>query len=504
MLQTRPATFLELPVHIREKIFMLCLTRECPVDILRERWRVQSEGDLNNSCWAEYEWCAECPYVGYRHRANELENKEASIRLRCYGPPVQTALLLVSRQVNEEASNVLFGQNKFIVRASRPDLLEDIFIPGSKALSKIRYLHVALENPDETIGLMFGYPRDGALIEAWEAMCNRLAPLISPWRLHFTFACAPADTDTAVYLADTLRLLPPVKHCALAFGSYLDHSFRPTVLELCLELSDMESPPADPFPFSSLPRELRLHVLAQTDLVVPSDSMRNSAAELHIVNGFLTSRRFCCTYCCAALQDCCCLTCPNAFSPTCRCALDPTGLLRLSREMHADTLEVFYSYNRFRFTGSLGQTLALLGRLSPTAVNLIRHVVLEFTWEEYNVWTENQREFMDAWKDLLKFIKDHFKLAVLNLTVHGNLWIYEEDEWSVNHPLDPEYYERIRAFYRDILGPVRILKGLKAYSVYLRDKEFWEMEEPAERAVMGREYNSARFCKISPEDREVP
>ncbi|MCJ1287786.1 hypothetical protein MMC26_007138 [Xylographa opegraphella] len=363
-----------------------------------------------------------------------------------------------------------------------------VLMPGSEALSQLRNLHVTLENPDGTSGLRLDDSRDRTLIRAWVAICTRLAPLISPWRLHFTFAYTPADTDTALYLADTLRLLPPVQHCALSFGSYLDPSFRPT---------DTESPFEDAFPFSSLPRELRLRVLAHTDLLV-------LGTELRIVAGVLASRGVCCLACCVALQDCCCLTRPNAFSPTCRCALDPTGLLRLSRGTYADAVEVLYAHNRFRFTGSPGQTLAFLSRLPLANVKLIRDVVLEVTWDERNEWTNNHREFISMWNELLEFIRDYFELAVLSLTVHGNLWIYEDDEWSVNHPLDREYYDAIRAFYSNILGSVRIVKGLKAYAVYLRDEEFWDMEEPAERDVMGSEYDSAMFGKIGPEDREVP
>ncbi|MCJ1293253.1 hypothetical protein MMC34_004807 [Xylographa carneopallida] len=398
--------------------------------------------------------------------------------------------------MNEEASDILFGQNKFIVRASRPDLLAHVFVPGSNALSKIRYLHVNLENPDETKGLRLNNTRDRTLIGAWVTSCTRLAPLICPWRLHFTFACAPADTDTALYLADTLRLLPPVKHCALSFGSYLGDSFRSTVHELCLELSDVENLPEGPFPFWSLPRELRLHVLAQTDLVAKT--------QLHIHDGGLASRGVCCTGCCDALQDCCCLTRPNTFSLTCCCALGTTGLLRVSHEMYTDALEVLYAHNKFRFTGPPGQTLALLSRLSPTAVRSLRDVALELKWEDHSVWNERQTQFNHTWLELLKFIRTHFELNVLSLTIHGNLWTYQQEDWTVDWPLGQEYYEDIRAFYRDVLGPVQILKRLKAYSVYLRDKVFWEMEEPAERDVMGSEYQSSRFGKISPEDREVP
>ena len=364
-------------------------------------------------------------------------------RFSCYGPPLDTALLLVSWQIYEEASVVLFGQNKFILRVSRPDLLED-------PLTKIRYLHVALDDSDETTGLRFDSPRGRIFIEAWEAICNRLAPLTRPRYLHFTFACAPKDTDTALYLADTLRLLCPLKSCASVFDSYLDHSFGPTVRELCLELSDMATPPEDPFQFSSLPRELRLQVLAHTDLVVRAKSVRNTAAALRFIDGVLASRNSCCDYCCAALQDCCCLTRPNAFSPTCRCVLDPTGLLRLSRKTYLDAHKVLYAHNTFRFIGPPAKTSESLSRLSSVALKLIRNVLLELSWEEHNIWSDNPEEFLDPWAELLKFIGGHFDLAVLSMTIHGNLWIYKVDEWDEAPSL--EYFEDLREFYQDTLG----------------------------------------------------
>ena len=50
-------------------------------------------------------------------------------------------------------------------------------------------------------------------------------------------------------------------------------------------------------------------------------------------------------------------------------------------------------------------------------------------------------------------------------------------------------------YYRDVLKPVRQLTGLARYFVLL--KEFQELEERAEKEVMGEEYDSAKVGKPS-------
>ena len=475
---------------------MLTLVRGCPINISQEKMRIRGGHFLWDSCYDSSVDDYVCDYVDDKRRTEKVRRGGDSTRFDCRSPPLNTALRLVSRQVGEEALDIIFGENNFVLRTSRSDVLEGLLILGSKPLSRIRYLHIDLESPDETTGLRLKGLGDRALIKTWETVSKTLASLVVPWRLDLTFACTPADVSTAMYLADTLRQFPPLKHCSLSFGRFMDPSFRASVQELCLELSDIETPPPQSFPFSRLPPELRLHVLEYTDLVVKSKDIPNLTTEFQIEDSRLCSQLSCCTNCCALLFNCCCVTVPNAFSISCRCTPNPTRLLRVSQQMYTDALKILYRENRFRLIGSPNTNMKFLEGLPPRAVELINDIVLEVSELEIIDWAEDPVSFLDSWKNLLAFVRCHFTLSALKLTIHATGIIFEDD-WSELLERHDDY----RTFYRAILSPVRSLEGLKAYFVYLQTDSLLDLEREAEKDVMGEEYDSARYGKVAFEDR---
>ena len=475
---------------------MLTLVRGCPINVAQEKMRIRGSHSLWNSCYDTSVDDFVCEYVDEERRTEKVRSGGDSTRFDCRSPPLNTAFRLVSRQVNEEALDVIFGENKFVLRTSRPDVLEGLLILGSKPLSRIRHLHIDLESPDETTGLRLDGLGDRTLIKTWETVSKVLASLVVPWRLDLTFTCTPADVSTATYLVDTLRRFPPLKHCSLSFGRFIDPSFRASVQELCLELSDIETRPPHSFPFSRLPPELRLHVLEYTDLVVKSEDTANWTTEFQIEDSRLCSQHSCCTYCCAMLYNCCCVTVPNAFSISCRCTPNPTSLLRVSRQMYSDASKILYRDNRFRLIGSSTTNMKFLKGLSSRVLELMNDVVLEVGELELVEWYEDPFGVINSWRDLLEFIRRHFTLSALKLTIHVTVSEFGGD-WSDL----PEEWDDHRPFYRGILNPVRSLKGLKAYLVYLQTNSPSDLEREAEKEVMGEEYDSAGHGKVAFEDR---
>ena len=441
-------------------------------------------------------------------------------RSQCCGPPLNTALRLVSRQLNEEASDVTFSGDRFALRTSCPATLKDLLKIGEKPLSKIQHLHIELESPKWGEGITLDELKDRVLITAWREICEKLKSWIIPRRLELTFICSAADLPTARNLADTLRSLPPLKHCSLSFGSRFDRSFQTTVRDLCLELTKVETSPAHPFPFVRLPAELQLTILGYTDLVVRSKDAQFTPQVLEIEDGQLRSADLCCCIrrcgrtrcgrcsgtpvhrlcqCFGVIHSCCCYKGSNSFSTLCHCAHVSTDLLLVSRQVSSCALEVLYRQNRYQLSGDHYSSLKFLQRLPPRALDLMKDIVFKFgCWDAELGYRARREEFLSSWQDLLDFIQGNFNLSKLSLTIYSTVENASSGRGYSPQPKEDEG----KVFYRDILGPVRSLKGLKAYFVYLEDDRVRHMEEESEKDVMGENYDSARFGKIATEDRQ--
>ncbi|MCJ1326081.1 hypothetical protein MMC10_002745 [Thelotrema lepadinum] len=138
-------------------------------------------------------------------------------------------------------------------------------------------------------------------------------------------------------------------------------------------------------------------------------------------------------------------------------------------------------------------------RLPPRALDLMKDIVFKFgCWDAELGYRARREEFLSSWQDLLDFIQGNFNLSKLSLTIYSTVENASSGRGYSPQPKEDEG----KVFYRDILGPVRSLKGLKAYFVYLEDDRVRHMEEESEKDVMGENYDSARFGKIATEDRQ--
>ncbi|KAL8820422.1 MAG: hypothetical protein Q9191_007520 [Dirinaria sp. TL-2023a] len=169
----------------------------------------------------------------------------------------------------------------------------------------------------------------------------------------------------------------------------------------------------------------------------------------------------------------------------------PAGLFRVSRQMQLEAREVFYSWNRFVLSGSFVKSASFLTRLSSPAAHLIRKVDLTLDWDQlWDLGTPGSRAFQE-WKFLVRTMQNHLLLGELWLSIDASSLGHELIE--LNDDGDHDYSWLKRAYYQ-IFGPLRRLKGLKKFHVFLS----WSIpyEVKAEKEVMGLDYDSAADGKI--------
>ena len=137
-----PSKFLRLPLAVRERIYGYSgLIRDCPIDIGSEvqRWlkilrKVTPGAELQAIEQAQRKRSFICPY--------DIKTQDPGLLLElyteCICSPLPVQLLRVSRQINEEAFDVLYLRNKFKLGP------KDLAVLGSAAFSKILSLQVRL------------------------------------------------------------------------------------------------------------------------------------------------------------------------------------------------------------------------------------------------------------------------------------------------------------------------------------------------------------------------
>ena len=431
--------------------------------------------------------CKLCSYSTYRH-----EEPASGIQYKSYCACLEfspsTAILRTSMEVYEYDLAVLHGHNTFFLKASSPEQLTPLLNLGPKALSQIRFLHIKLNIPDAGYEFDTENPNEALLLEKWADVVDYLKMHVQFQRLRFAFVCQYRNDRTVFDLTNMLESLPPVEQCALSFGCPRDSGTSESIVrKLGWKLAGDKT-----FPFDRLPKELRLQVLAQTDLVArprKGEIFRGGFRVEH--NRCLFKYEGCCRRCCYSPHDCCCLTGSQNFSSTCICHLDPRPMLLISHLFKADASQVLYA-NRFCFSIGLYRlepVFRFFRRRAPSDLYLMRDIVLDLDWYAHCFWLEEKENFMAQWNELVDIVAVHCNLSAMNLTIRCDHY-FDEDDWTVTEPLTDTDFQTVRDFYNDIFPCVEKLMGLKAFVVYLRYKVFWDMEQRFEKNVMGEAYSS--------------
>lgn len=338
MMEKAPSlTFLDLPDQARRLIYASSgLRRPCPIDLLssrhdrpydasscmnadgrRGRFTVFDrvllfESELQqDKCW-------------HLHRLDGRRNLFQPGARLCKCPRLPLELLLVCRQVRDEALDVLLQTNEFVVRARprHPEMLAPLLsaIPAAALVRMTRLLvrlncwpcpeghdEASLSNDPSRAGcrLCSTDTRRGdavlsrssrgsrLLLERWEQVCRRLGSGRCPTRqMSLTLIC-DVDPDDDGYITSRLvdpiqRYLAPLSSCTLRLGRRLGEQNLASIARVAaLALTrDELLPDAKPFPFTRLPWEIQLRVLQYTHLGLEELAGYDHYYEqLQIVNG---------------------------------------------------------------------------------------------------------------------------------------------------------------------------------------------------------------------------
>ena len=483
---SRTLSFLDLPVHVRTNIYSLCgFVRSCPIDLSREGTRKDA---LARRPRYLLDPQRRCSYF-LRQQSGDEGNLES---FDCFCPFLTLPLLYTCRVVHDDIIPILYGKNRFMIW--RPfSQLGPLTRLSSAALVSMTCLQVGL-----------GSSGNVETEKEWAVACKILSTKITPSQLSLSLFFYTRTFDALSALLEPLRTLPKLKHCAIrlypTFGEKAATSLTEVAENVALEMTETPTAPQGQFSFMRLPKEIRYQILGLTDLITPWDVTQWDSHGMVIRHGRIALReKRCCGKCMDFLAvGCNCRPSGCAYATTCVCYQFPHGLFRANSQLGEEARQVFYTHNRFILSGSVQKSLAFLRTRTPQTVQSIRRLDLQMspiTIGDMMV----PMEPVEDWPTLIDFIATHFNLPSLFLTVDaGYAWDYYH-----HNPFDyadktADEAEELE-MYKNYISPMRQLKGLKSFHVFLSCCHEYEIE--AEQEVMGSDYDSSRDGKIPPEER---
>lgn len=548
------ASFLDLPKHIRERIY--------------DEANVGGDKFIDLNFWKinhdDQQQTAVPPVVNeYRHPDGQPSPFSED--------PFPVALLRAgSHLVLNEVQAKLYAQNTFAVSLLGPQGLHPLEILSDAALSELRVLIIALSpcrclTPYcSKIDVLWPRPRrdlfwaalqtqteyrqhsrplgcvsrtDKSILSQWRRVCTRLAANTRPNQLKLYLVAEVADHQTLDAIVGPLRNMPVLREAAINLGHHLQvcGALNPKALARNIALAGMNRLQIQPFRFLDLPFELQIQILECTDLVDssimewdPSERFRSRAMWSNCRTKNEASSGDWTPFC--SLEQ------TAAFSPRCECRASPLEYFLVSKSFAVAARSVFYARNEFRLLPShQGKTGMIAGfdtheddgyyqltlpsflrRMPPQYVASLRHLTLVFPPLAPDYLSPDQRgwgEWVCAVEHLAACLEAN--LPRLKLEVHfsdqeplpyelpaGPDTLLHQYMWA-RRQRDEELEGTILDTYRRILEPLQKLRsGLRALLIYVA----WPLRRTAqrrrkvdeamlERIVMGEGYYSAKWGK---------
>ncbi|CAH0031616.1 unnamed protein product [Clonostachys rhizophaga] len=519
---------LSLPYGIRKRIFVFAgLVRECPITITPVSRPTLYFGTQQLSPSLGFFGCA-YPYRKQRKpdRVSHGYNPE------CDCPDLPKQLLCVCRSLHKEAVELLYSENKFVVRAHHHvedlDILKTLPVYGIRAL---RYLLVRLnswpcarghslsnpkydaciicphEAPQSRISasdpeLSTGNNLSESIIKCWTEICQRLSGIVIAGTLHLEFICDAQDLETAHRVIEPMSSLPRLRECIMRLGRKKDYSLRSlaesTAHQLTRGVEKKKRPPS--MSFSFLPREIRLQILWFTNLGPGGTFLKGTHHELEIIHvdrgrfaheiGYRRGFRTCCLDCSFTKLHCSCPLNYASYSASCCCRVLPLELSLVSQQMHVDAVEVFFSTNPFEFRGPFSDTQKMLETLSPRSLKQLRHLVFDMGFS--NPYFRDQDQLQ--WHSLLSFMNKHCNISQLCIAI----------DFSLSMDIDAVFESEDEAKTIEMIyhGYVALVRAVKTELSSLADFHIdlgisWELEPVLEKYIMGPEYDSENGNRYS-------
>jgi hypothetical protein len=418
---SRPS-FMALPVNVRELIYIYAgLVRLCPIDVANEhsQWHAHAKGvadwmalDPQGPPYDFRTWSnAKCPYRLKRWATFfSLGSLGIQRGAPCICSPLPVHILRISRQIYQEAFDVLYSQNKFVVDLPRwvslltngLDLDQDRFgLLSRHAISKVRSVqftmtHCPCVGGHECPGmkencweeglecsvchiackrgsgrpLSAEEPTSQALFELWRSLCAVLRSSGSALaKLTVIGDCK--DLQTAREVTTPLQGFPTLESCSIRLGQSPNDDELMKLAEATANNLTARHPPAI-FPFGRLPEEIQEMILTHTDLVSPLylswnevGRDRQARKSLHY---FQDLGVVCCLRCTEMSEVCTCPIHHAAYTTnSCTCWRFPSAMFLVNRQVNKLATRVFFSQNKFVLFDS-----ALYGRHDENGMSHLR------------------------------------------------------------------------------------------------------------------------------------
>ena len=484
--------FLDLPLSIRMNIYTLAgLTIPCPIDFSLESQRLQEIRALNDCCLPRSKHSIFCAYI--RHRRDPAVPRPSRERRRflCYGPRLPLELLLVSKDIHLETSSLFYGSNKFKLTVRDPSDLYLLQKMSLHTISTLRSIHIRFGKPrvdsnNLTTDVSAKPPGPTEILGQWKKTAQHLSRTLYASHLYLGLTCAWADPEMAVELLQSLEQLTNLRGCAVALGRQRGRMNQALTSQVRASLNRLlQLSPAKAFPFQRLPKELRLQILEESDLVPRTTPDSREVIRIVYRRGRWRKERYCCTRCNDCLENCCCVWRPGSFSLTCTCQSSPLAFFLTNRQFSEEAQHVFFTANLFSTVRPLDAT-SFLDVLTENQLRYIRYLQLDFRFGELQDWYSTQAT-KDIWLTLIERMKNTLDLAKLELRINLSDCNRKECMFTAAERFE---FLRINEALVLQLHELHTLKKLFIYLGYLEN-----METSCEKHIMGPTYDSARLGK---------
>ena len=506
-------TFLDLPSNVRSHIyFFLGFTRPCPISLSTERgMKALRERDSKRMSMGRYQCLHKMkgggggdPFYGHHD-------------LDCYCLDLPIPLLRVCRSIYLDTLPLLYGKNKFKVLGHTSSDLRLIRILSPVAIASLTSLLIRLncwpcllghDDIDAGTGqchfcgtsiassdasLTNTTQAGKEILTEWWAVCTCLAEAVQPSQLSLALICDTMDMATAEEVMKAVRKLPQLKECTIRLSRSRDDALA-SLARQTMQIMTGAIVPASPFPFLDLPKELRLLILGFTHLGTKGSydpryqNIRIEDTKLRIersgYGGYIDNMK-CCYKCNDTRDNCCCPTTHASVSVSCKYRLIPFELFLVSKLVHQEAKEVFFSVNCFEFNQDHSLTLEFLSRMSPHTLRSFRRVRFMFTDDHILSWKDETR---DQWRALVEFVNQNFSIANLCLIINTGA-----NRLMCQLIMDEEKTRFVYDAYYEIVQQLSILQDLG--DLHLEFGWFRFLEVILERHIMGEHYDSSEGNK---------
>jgi endonuclease-3 len=469
-------TFFDLPKDIKIRILQYAgLLRPCLINIAFETHRTKTGrgicGNGNPIRMTRVSWTGTWvdPY-----------------NTPCTHPAIPIQALQTCRQARTELGAFFFTENHFsIYLYGRVEYR--LFCAATRwGLKHLRNLHLDL-GPRENRYLKLNGSLHKTTWTVWSQFCHNSTERMPALR-RFSMKCKVKDLDIASRLMRTMEPFPLLAECAFHLSNKPDDDIRPVIKRAASRLTgNLDEKPS--FSFTKLPKEVQLIVLEHllcdcSDPYLPATQRRAGMVgfldrKLHRTTQFPLA---CCGTCSPLRAMCFCEARQTAFSTTCSCFSSPLPYFLVSRNFYEDCRRIFFSRTIFTFVEEEPECIMRFLNTVPTSSFMqIRHLSFKFPkcWRTFHRSAKTEEIALLSWSVLRRFIREHFDLARLSLSIVD----LGTTETMPNA-------SRIR-YMRKMLKAFSELQGLREFRVYLAADPSFEKE--LERAVTSR-VSDERYC----------